>query len=141
MFYQKQTNLVVISEREDGYLVMNEGMPEDQWVIPKHVFDSTYVKLEQDFGWAIKQLKQGKKVARQGWNGKGMFIYMVEGQTIPYNNLRNQAKEVLATTPATDDNTVTINAHIDMRAADGSIVIGWLASQTDMLATDWTVVE
>jgi hypothetical protein len=37
--------------------------------------------------------------------------------------------------------TITIGAHIDMRAADGSLVIGWFASQTDMLAEDWMVVE
>lgn len=96
---------------------------------------------ERDFGWALRQLKSGKKVARQGWNGKSMFIYLVHGQTIPYNNLRNQAKEVLATTPANEDNTVKINGHIDMKAADGSIVVGWLASQTDLLSSDWTVVE
>lgn len=37
--------------------------------------------------------------------------------------------------------TVTINPHIDMKAADGTYVTGWIASQTDMLADDWYVVE
>jgi hypothetical protein len=36
---------------------------------------------------------------------------------------------------------VTINSHIDMKAADGSMVVGWLASQTDVLANDWMIAE
>lgn len=94
-----------------------------------------------NFGEALEALKQGKKVARKGWNGKGMFIYLVRGQEIPYANLRNEAKAALANTPSTAENTVKINSHIDMFAADGSIVVGWLASQTDMLAEDWEIVE
>lgn len=94
-----------------------------------------------NFGQALEYLKAGRKVARKGWNGKGMFIYLVKGTTIPYINLRNEAAEALAHTPANEDNTVVINSHIDMKAADGSIVVGWLASQTDMLAEDWEIVE
>ena len=97
-------------------------------------------QAEFDFGLAISFLKEGERVARKGWNGKGMFLYLVEGTTVPNENLRGAAKEALADTPANDGNTVKINSHIDMKAADGSIVIGWLASQTDMLAEDWILV-
>lgn len=90
-----------------------------------------------NFGQALDKLKQGHKVAREGWNGKGMFIYLVRGNLIPKNNLRNEAALQIADSPL---ETVQINAHIDMKAADGSIVVGWLASQTDMLADDWCVV-
>lgn len=94
-----------------------------------------------NFGQALEALKQGRKVARKGWNGKGMFIYLVRGQEVTYKDLRNEAKEALATTPGTPFDIIKINGHIDMFAADGSIVVGWLASQTDMLAEDWEIVE
>jgi hypothetical protein len=92
-----------------------------------------------NFGEAIEQLKQGNKVARLGWNGKGMFIYLVAGNEVSVPNLRNEALKHVGMNRATAD-TVKINSHIDMQVADGSIVVGWLASQTDMLAEDWRVV-
>lgn len=92
-----------------------------------------------NFGQALEALKLGSKVAREGWNGKGMFIYLVKGTVVDAMDLRNEAGEHIG------DNTppfekVKINSHIAMKAADGSIVVGWLASQTDMLAEDWVVV-
>ena len=89
-----------------------------------------------NFGEAINLLKQGYKMRRKGWNGKGMFIYLVNSSDVPSSALRGPAK-------ACGENKflVTINSHIDMKAADGSIVVGWLASQSDMLAEDWVVVD
>ena len=91
-----------------------------------------------NFGQAIEVLKNGGKVARQGWNGKGMFLYLVKGFELDSNNLRNEAREKLF---KDSNEKILINSHIDMKAADGSIVIGWLASQTDMLSEDWVVIE
>lgn len=89
----------------------------------------------QDFGWAIQALKEGKKVARKGWNGKGMFLVLQAGATVDGNAMRNEpAREFYA------GKTVNIAPHIDMKAADGTYVVGWLASQTDMLAEDWVEV-
>lgn len=94
-----------------------------------------------NFGKALEHLKRGGKVKRSGWNGKDMFIYLVNGQTVPIDNLRNEAADALEATKLTNrGQSVNINSHIDMKAADGSIVVGWLASQTDMLAEDWEVV-
>lgn len=92
-----------------------------------------------NFGQALEELKQGNKVARHGWNGKGMFVYLVTGNEISVPNLRNEALKHVGMNRATADK-VKINSHIDMQAADGSIVVGWLASQTDMLAEDWEVI-
>lgn len=92
-----------------------------------------------DFGQALWNLKNGNKVAREGWNGKRMFIYMVRGQDIVFGNLRKEANEHVAEGKNPQDWT-RIQPHIDMKAADGTIVVGWLASQTDMLAEDWIVV-
>lgn len=94
-----------------------------------------------DFGQALQELKNGHKVARAGWNGKGMFVYLVRGARISQGNLRNEAAQAFKSVTNDSDSLVTINPHIDMKAADGSIVVGWLASQTDMLANDWEVVN
>lgn len=88
-----------------------------------------------NFGEAIQALKSGKKVAREGWNGKGMFLTLQEGSTVVGTNMRNENARNFY-----QDNNVKICSHIDMKAADGSYVVGWLASQTDMLAEDWVIV-
>ncbi|HJV30776.1 MAG TPA: DUF2829 domain-containing protein [Bacillales bacterium] len=93
-----------------------------------------------DFSWALLRLKDGAKVARHGWHGKGMFVYLVQGNEVSVPNLRNEALKHVGMNRATADK-VRINSHIDMKAADGSIVVGWLASQTDMLAEDWEEIE
>lgn len=94
-----------------------------------------------DFGKAINEMKQGKGVARAGWNGKGMYVYMVKGTEVQAINLRNEALEFVGRDQQSPHDLVKINSHIDMKAADGSIVVGWLASQTDILAEDWKVVD
>ncbi len=107
-----------------------------------------------NFGEAIEAMKAGKRVSRSGWNGKGMWVALTEASEIPASEvavldgmsttlvpgprLRGAARAyALAECPP----GIKIGAHIDMKAADGSLVIGWLASQTDMLASDWGVVE
>ena len=91
-----------------------------------------------NFGKALELLKQGERVCRKGWNGKNMFIYLVRGTELDVREmLRNEADEHI---PALEG-AVVINGHIDMFTADESIVVGWLASQTDMLAEDWQIAE
>ena len=89
-----------------------------------------------DFGLALIALKRGKAVARKGWNGKGMFLTLQNGSTVKGSDMRNEPAKYYY-----GDNNVTISPHIDMKAADGTYVVGWLASQTDMLAEDWEVVD
>ncbi len=85
-----------------------------------------------DFGAAIRALKNGARVTRPGWNGKGMFLYLVRGSTFEVNRA-----PLLGIYP--EGTVIRYNAHIDMRTADGSCV-PWLASQTDVLAEDWEVL-
>ena len=103
-----------------------------------------------NFGEAIDALKAGKRVARSGWNGKGMWLALTPGSIVPCDKARGAAEhlarellttDALSSHPRPQDRSIIIGAHIDMRAADGSLVIGWLASQTDMLASDWMIVE
>ena len=91
-----------------------------------------------NFGQAIEAMKNGKRVARAGWNGKGMYVAIQAGSTITKEQARGGVAKFLADDGA---ESIAICSHIDMKAADGSVVVGWLASQTDMLAEDWEIVN
>jgi hypothetical protein len=93
-------------------------------------------KPEQfDLGKAIQRLKEGHKVAREGWNGKNMFLYYVPANKYPAN--RNENGTMIGLFP---DDLVPYGAYIAMKTAQNN-VIPWLASQTDMLAGDWSIVS
>lgn len=85
-----------------------------------------------DFPEALREVKKGKRVARAGWNGKGMFIFLVPGSRFKVN--REPLLSILG-----EGTDVDYHGHIDMRTANGQIV-PWLASQTDLLAEDWHFV-
>lgn len=93
---------------------------------------------------ALSLLKLGKQVAREGWNGKGMFIYLVPGSLVEFEQLRGPVRDAAVTATKIEGGVQgsarRVCGHIDMKAADGSLVVGWLASQTDQLAEDWMVV-
>lgn len=129
---------------DDGYLIVYVDSDDYVSWSPKDVFDRAYRSCDggMTFGGAIELLKMGFKVARKGWNGKGMFIYLQDGSYPYFHQLKEDVQRKLVDSNCTNDSgVVTICPHIDMKAADGSIVIGWLASQTDMLADDWVVVR
>ncbi len=98
-----------------------------------------------NFGQALEALKDGERVSRQGWNGKGMFLYFVPGSIVAFEDLRGPAKNAAIAATKIENgeqgSSRHICGHIDMKAADGSLVVGWLASQTDMLADDWGIVD
>lgn len=99
-----------------------------------------------NFGQALELLNEGKRVAREGWNGKGMWIYKVSGKSVPIDRWGVGRKYTdsgsrFITQKERQEGYVTILPHIDMHTADGKRCIGWLASQTDMLANDWMVIE
>lgn len=86
-----------------------------------------------DFPDAIRAIKAGHKVAREGWNGAGMFIFLVPGSRFqvnrpPLNSFYPEGTEV------------EYHGHIDMKTAQGYIV-PWVASQADMLSDDWGYVN
>lgn len=85
------------------------------------------------FSEALDLLKQGYRLARAGWNGKGMFIFLVNGSNFKVN--REPLLSILG-----EGAEVTYRPHIDMKDAEGKIV-PWLASQTDIMADDWEVVS
>jgi hypothetical protein len=84
-----------------------------------------------NFSEALYHIKAGGRFQRAGWNGKGMYIYLVQGSTFKVK--RSPLDEFYK-----PDEEVTYLPHVDMRTADGKHV-PWLCSQTDMLADDWDV--
>ena len=112
------------------------------------------------FGVALEAAKQGQLVAREGWNGKDMFVFMRPADNIAIGSIamikslpqpvKNYFSAKAVKSPS-DENPgsekapgmepVKFTAYLCMKAADGSIVNGWLASQTDMIAEDWTILE
>jgi len=92
-----------------------------------------------DFGWALRQLDLGHKVARRGWNGKSMWLALSPGSAaLPAANFwAGPNRDYALTRP---DKVATVLPCITMKTATGEILMGWLASGTDMLAVDWMVV-
>lgn len=86
-----------------------------------------------DFSMALSLIKQGGRVARVGWNGKGMFIFLVPGSQFTVSR-----PPLLGIYP--EGTQIDYHAHVDMRTANGQIA-PWLCSQTDLLANDWVIVE
>ena len=84
-----------------------------------------------DFGEAVRKLKEGNRVMRAGWNGKGMFLYYVPAASYPMQ--RNSLETMGGIFP---DDMVPYGAYIAMKTAQDNVV-PWLASQTDVLAEDW----
>lgn len=106
---------------------------------PKDVFERAYKPTEgMTFGLALEALKKGCKVARRGWNGKGMWLILVPGQKEVALRQGTPYGDALALT------SCEILPHIDMWTTNAhgrrAMLPGWLASQTDMLSDDWEVV-
>lgn len=120
---------------DEGYLVeyLDGGKPNDSrhtgyisWS-PKDQFENAYRESgNMTFGLAIEALKRGHKIARTGWNGKGMWLMLVP--------------EKLADAVSFQYEALSPAPWIGMKTTDDKFV-PWLASQTDMLAEDWEIVE
>lgn len=91
-----------------------------------------------NFGEAIEALKQGKKVARAGWNGKGMYLWLMPAATIKAEWCKEPHLKSLA---ELNGGEIEALGSIRMFTADKKILTGWLASQTDILSEDWMIVE
>lgn len=91
-----------------------------------------------DFGEAIRWLKAGRRVQREGWNGKGMWLaYSPGSKALVAEKFWAGANRDYA---IENGGTADVLPCITMKTATGEILMGWLASQTDMLAEDWSCV-
>ena len=117
--FDKDTGL---DNDKEGYIVEYENN-YISWS-PKEVFEEAYKSdCNLTFGMAIELMKKGCKVAREGWNGKDMYIYLCKNPIVE-----------------SDDYYLALPTII-MKTAKHELCVGWLASQADMLSNDWVIVE
>lgn len=111
------------------------------------VFEANYQPMEShgvsalSFGAALMALKAGDRIAREGWNGKGMWLSLsgvLGGRPVAAENFWSPHNAEVA---RRNGGLATVLPCITMKTASGEILMGWLASQTDMLADDWMVVS
>lgn len=107
---------------------------------PKDVFERSYRPTAGlTFGLAIEAAKLGRKIARAGWNGKGMWVCMGQGHPAlaadAFWNAHTREHAIKM------GGTAKVQPYMIMKTAQEEIQMGWLASQSDMLAEDWQIVE
>lgn len=117
-------------EQEDGYKVVYPDGYES-WS-PKDVFEEAYRKTDgMNFGLALEAAKKGERIARRGWNGKRMYVFLA--QIEEYHTAADISEFY--------DCGVETGDCLILRTAQGTLQPGWLASQADMLADDWYILE
>ena len=118
------------TDKMEGYTVRYADGYES-WC-PKAAFDEAYRLTDaMNFGLAIEAAKMGKKIARAGWNGKDMYVFLAyeadfvtDADISEFDQLEVEVADMLV-----------------MKTAQNTFQPGWLASQADMLADDWYIVE
>lgn len=120
-----------LTEDEVATLASNGSLCDCTWV----ELDGTEHPIEEgdlvDFGTALHLMELGERVQREGWNGKGMFVYIVPAASYPAQ--RNAKGVLVGDYP---DDMVPYSAYIALKTNSGEVV-PWTISQSDALATDW----
>lgn len=96
--------------------------------------------MKNNYGVALDAIKRGKMAAREGWNGKEMFIYLTKG----IHDCSQETPDWISGISFDlfeqgNKHDTTILPCISFKTASGEILNGWLASQTDQLAEDWHI--
>ena len=145
--------VLTVNESADdlGWLVINKSVSNRNvagyegyvsW-LPEEAFEEIYEEIYEEiqpahdgffFGEALRRLALGDCVQRRGWNGKGMHLFLVDGDAV------SQALYNYLDDPDNTKNNTSVHDAIYMLTADNQLV-PWLASQSDLLAQDWVAVE
>lgn len=114
---------------EGDYII--KGVQGEFYPCKPDIFEMTYDIHENKmtFGQALELVKKGKCIARKGWNGKNQYVFLVKGETL--RKCFNDKVNAMAT-------PVDVLA---IKTTSNQIQVGWLATQTDMLADDWYDVD
>lgn len=110
-----------------------------------------------NFGTALEAVKQGKLITRPSWNGKGMFIFMRPADELHIDMVIDKVKSLPQSIkdyylqdvtykgeriyPADDSDTVKFTAYLCLKGVNGTIINGWIPTQSDMLAEDWVILN
>jgi hypothetical protein len=124
-----------------GMIAVNPENGDDRWYVAKAFYDKNYEEADLNpagvaplgsFSWALMRLKEGAKVARSGWNGSGMFAYMVPGNSYPAQT------EAIKGHFAGD--LVPYRPYFALKTAQNDVAT-WVPSGSDIIADDWEEIE
>lgn len=123
---------------DDGYVIFYRGGEYVSWCPKKEFEDVSRPCDGMTFGMAVEAMKRGWKVTRLGWNGKGMYIWVMPGSTV---RGCNQITDPHLAAIDKAEGEIRFLGSICMHTEYGDGMPGWLASPGDVLAEDWEVVE
>lgn len=127
---KESSHILIDTGYEAGYKVVYPDGYES-WS-PKAAFEEAYRKIDNlTFGLAVEAVKKGFKIARNGWNGKGMFVYYVAGGE--YATQMEAAKKEFG-------KSCIYNPYLAIKNVNGTVST-WVPSINDVLAEDWKIVE
>jgi hypothetical protein len=124
-----------IKDGKDGYKVVYEDGYES-WC-PKAVFEKHNRQTDNmSFGFALEAVRQGQKIARMGWNGKGMYVVYKPGYPdgVPCNAATAKAHGIA------EGQKIYYRPYFEISMVDRQFV-PWVPSVSDVLADDWYVIE
>ena len=129
---------LLTTDFQQGFIARNPKNHEDLWYVAKKYFDDNLqpafdITINLTFGQAIEAAKQGKRIARQGWNGKGMFAYIVPAASYPAQT--GAAKQHFG-----ENSLVPYRAYWALKTAQEDIAT-WTPSGSDTLAEDWLILN
>lgn len=149
-----ESDLAAGSPKEGDHIAENPNDPSDKWLVSKEFLAANYKEVPAkgatgvSFGHAEEALKQGKRVARAGWNGKGMFVFrqvpsFIDGsivdkmQSLP-DSVKAEFNRRFAKDPANAQ--IQYKNQLAMVYPDNTIY-GWVASPSDVLEEDWCILD
>ena len=105
-----------------------------------HVEQNKTMEKRNDlnFGEAIEALKRGQRVTRPGWNGRGMYLWLLPAAKVKAEWCREPHLKAVA---EANGGEIEALGSIRMMTADKKVLTGWLASQSDMLSEDWQILD
>jgi hypothetical protein len=123
----------------EGFIARNPDNHNDMWYVSKEYYDKNLEEIKSEskeglnFGQAIEAAKQGKRVARLGWNGQNMFAYIVPAASYP-------AQTGAAKAHFGEDAMVPYRAYWALKTAQEDVAT-WTPSGSDTLAEDWIILD
>lgn len=136
-YYRVGQDGTIVPPTTEGYEVTYEDGYKS-WC-PADVFEKNNRPIDSmTFGFAIEALKKGLKVARKGWNGKGMYLWLKPAVRIKSDWCKDPIlKEIVDANGGETEGLGTIC----MKTADNKVLTGWAPNQIDTLSDDWILVE
>jgi hypothetical protein len=142
---------LLTTDFQQGFIARNPKNHEDLWYVSKKYFDDNLEEVATatsnlTFGQAIEAVKQGKRISRQGWNGKGMFVFMqvpseIAKDIVPkMQSLPQSVKDEFQRRFENSSGSIYYSNQLAL-VNPSNLINGWAPSVSDALAEDWVVLD